>query len=149
MRVSALKWGLNQPYTMSLNQFLSIFIFFLPFLHIFKEGQKQGEITDFGGGVSKQIFFFAQSAPNLATPLEKVIPIRFQASVFCKTRFTHRGPLLPPDQTKIAPKKRDFGANYNVKLSTSKMQNRPELIRSHKPPNQVVRMLVLSMKNNI
>ena len=73
---------------------------------MFKEGQKQGEITDFrvfGGGVSKKMgFFFAQSAPNLATPLEKVIPIRFQASIFCKTRFTHRGPLQPPDQTKIA-----------------------------------------------
>ena len=102
-----------------------------------------------GVGCQKKIFFFAQSAPNLAIPLEKVIPIRFQASIFCKTRFTHRGPLQPPDQSEIAQKKRDFGANYNVKLSTSKMQNRPELVRSHKPPNQVVRMLVLSMKNNI
>ena len=76
-------------------------------LGIFKEGQKQGEIADFrvfGGGVSKKMFFFAQSAPNLATPLEKVIPIRFQASILCKTRFTHRRPLQPPNQTKNAQK---------------------------------------------
>ena len=78
----------------------------MPFLQIFKEGQKQGEIADFrvfGGGVSKNDFF-AQSAPNLATPLEKVIPIRFQASIFCKTRFTHRGPVQPPAGTEIAQK---------------------------------------------
>ena len=113
MRVSALKWGLNQPKTMSLNQLLSIFIylfiyfFFLPFLMIFKEGQKQGEITDFrvlGVGCQRKKIVFAQSAPNLATPLEKVIPIRFQASFLCKTRFTHRGPVQPPAGTGIAQK---------------------------------------------
>ena len=73
---------------------------------MFKEGQKQGEITDFrvfGGGVSF-FFFFAQSAPNLATPLEKVIPIRFQASILCKTRFTHRRPLQTPAGTGIVQK---------------------------------------------
>ena len=92
---------------------------------MFKEGQKQWEITDFrvfGGGVSKKIFFFAQSASNLATSLEKVIPIRFQASIFCKTRFTHRGPLQPPAGTGIA-QKNGILANYNVKLSTSKIKH--------------------------
>ena len=49
-----------------------------------------------GVGCPKKNLFFAQNAPNLATPLEKVIPIRFQASNLCKTRFTHRRPLQTP-----------------------------------------------------
>ena len=56
------------------------------------------------GCQQKKEFFFAQSAPNLATPLEKVIPIRFQASILCKTRFTHRRPVQPPAGTGIAQK---------------------------------------------
>ena len=90
---------------------------------MFKEGQKQGEITDFrvfGGGVSKNmLFFFAQSAPST------------------------------PRSDENCSKKWDLPQNYDVKLSTSKIQNRPKLVQSHKPPNQVVRMLVISMKNNI
>ena len=55
MRVSALKWGLKQPKTMSLNQLYRFLLFFLTFLQIFKEGQKQGEMPHVGilvfGGV--------------------------------------------------------------------------------------------------
>ena len=51
-----------------------------------------------GWGV-KKIFFLAQSAPNIATPLEKVIPILFQAFNLCKTCFTHRRPVQPPAGT--------------------------------------------------
>ena len=98
MRMSALQWGLNQPKTMSLNQLLSIFIVFCHFYRFLKRAKNKGKSRIFvflGVGCQNFFFFFAQSAPNLATPLEKVIPIRFQAFIFCKTRFTHRGPLPP------------------------------------------------------
>ena len=45
-------------------------------------------------------------------------------------------------------KKRDFWANYNVKPSSSKIENFIKLYRSQIWPKKVVRMLVLSMKNN-
>ena len=107
MRVSTLKWGSNQPKTMSLKQLLSIFIEKRHFYRFLKRAKNKGKSRIFvflGVGCPKKHFFFAQNAPNLATLLEKVIPIRFQASILCKTRFTHRGPLQPPDQTKIAQK---------------------------------------------
>ena len=74
----------------------------------------------------------------------------FVTSVFVKrfpidlARFEAKWTIFDSSSSKT----REFEANYNVKLSTSKMQNQPGLVRSHKPPNQVVRMLVLSMKNN-
>ena len=107
MRVSALKWGLNQPKKMRLHQVSSIFIEKRHFYSLLKMAKNKGKSRIFvflGVGCQKKFFFFAQSAPNLATPLEKVIPIRFQASIFCKTRFTHRRPLQPPAGTGIAQK---------------------------------------------
>ena len=57
----------------------------------------------------KFFFFLAQSAPNIATPLEKVIPILFQAFNLCKTCFTHRRPVQPPAGNNIARKNGIFG----------------------------------------
>ena len=51
----------------------------------------------------------AQSAPNIATPLEKVIPILFQAFNLCKTCFTHRRPVQPPAGTKLLEKTEFWG----------------------------------------
>ena len=73
MRVSALKWGLNQPKTMSLNQLLSIFIVFLTFLQMFKEGQKQGEMPYIGILVFLTMFGVC-SDPCACSGVTKVVP---------------------------------------------------------------------------
>ena len=86
--------------------------------------------------------------PRTLHPPRKGISNTFRSCILCKTRDTHRGPLQPLLGLELL-ENGILGANINVKPSTSRMEHVSELCQSHKSPKQVVRMLVLSMKNNL